>query len=66
MYELTTGPHTLYHDHHHGMSTMFDQIPNGGVATTVESYRSAIYEAAETYVISMYETLNNLNDRFHN
>ena len=66
MYELIAGPHTLYHDHHHGMSTMFDQIPNGGVAATVESYKSAIYDAAESYVISMYETLDELNDRFHN
>jgi hypothetical protein len=65
MVEITTGPHTLYHDHHHGMSTMFDQIPNGGVAATVESYKSAIYDAAEEYVISMYETLNEYNDRFH-
>ena len=65
MFELVTGPHTMYHDHHHGMSTMFDQIPEGGVVATVESYKKAIYQAAETYVISMYETLNELDGYFH-
>ncbi len=63
--ERTKGEHIFYSDHMHGMSSMFDQIPNSGVTKGLASYESSVYEAAEKYVLPAYLTIVEYQDRFH-
>ena len=63
--DMTRDDHVYYHDHLHGMSTMFDQFPGNGIAKGVSSYEAAHYEAAEKYILSAYKTLLENADRFH-
>ena len=63
--ERTKGEHIFYSDHMHGMSGMFDQIPNNGVTKGLASYESSVYEAAEKYVLPAYLTIVKYQDRFH-
>lgn len=63
--ERTKGEHVFYSDHMHGMSGMFDQIPNNGVTKGLAAYETSIYEAAQKYVLPAYLTLVEYEEFFH-
>ena len=51
--------HTYYHSHH-GLSSMFDQMPDLGVMKAVDSFRDSYYNFVEKSMIPMHQTAQDL------